>query len=633
MVLCCCRGTDATALPVNATMTLVAHCLTPLSESDSRALLSELRSSHPPDEQYTRWCLDQAAGNPFYLYSIARSENSYPQGATVPFDIHNLASSSYCSLDDASRTLLEASLFLGRFATVGRVQKIAEIDDGRLLMALRRLEGGGLITFRAGQLRLAHALLEDAIRGLVPGSVAAALQARVARSLEEEYEREGYSVPLAWAAAESWLAAGDNTAAMRLLRHCAAQAAAVGEPQAAAHTLGKISQSALSLTERANLQDEIISYAEVGGEPALLQQSLCERIEVAHAMGASTRAIQELQFRRLEVELQDGAHPMPSIGALMSVLTNGDACASLRTRAGIRLLAASDFLLDESLAIGTYAQLRKVFPLLSEGNYWRRRAELLYETVFGDQTRALALARQMLADFPQPSLTEANVIARHDVSYALYRLGHFELARPVLLAHHRYMLEHHVLSEALYALLLLMSSAISTGDLSEAADWLQQAEHSLSITGLPTQRRAGIYSVKATLALYASRFDEAERLVNEVCDNFPIVQTPRFGAIASSLKLRIKAARGDSATLTVLVAELQQTYERSGHLGDQDHVVEALWCAANSAGHANDASKLLIEYLSSRRREQTPPDASLRLTTASDPAWQQYSCRAPSTQR
>jgi hypothetical protein len=338
-------------------------------------------------------------------------------------------------------------------------------------------------------------------------------------------------------------------------------------------------------------------------------------------MGESNRVTQELEFRHLEVELQEGAHPARSIPSLMAVLTNDDACASLRTRAGIRLLAASDFLLDESLARNAYARLSEVLPLLPEGSYLRRRAEVLYETIFGDQTLALALAQQILGDYPEPSLAEANLNARHDASYALSRLGHFALARPVLLANRRYMLAHHVLSEAAHALLLLVSDALCTGDLSEAADWLQQAESSLSITGLPTQRRTGIYSAKANLALYAGKFDEAEALINEVSDQYPIAQTPRFRAITLSLKVRIMTARGDSAAIAALTGELRRTYDSAGHLGGQDHLVEALWCAAHSAGNKDDASKLLTEYLSSRRRELTPPEASLRLTTASDSAW------------
>jgi hypothetical protein len=227
-------------------------------------------------------------------------------------------------------------------------------------------------------------------------------------------------------------------------------------------------------------------------------------------------------------------------------------------------------------------------------------------------------------------LAEADLNARHDVSYSLSRLGYFELARPVLLANYRYMLAHHVLSEAFYALLLLMSNAICTGALLEAADWLQQAENSLPIAGLPTQRRAGMYSTKANLAIYAGRYDEAEALVNELCDLFPIVQTPRFGAITSSLKVRIEVARGRCAAVTALVAQLQNAYDRGGHLGGQDHLVEALWCAAYSAGNSAAASELLAGYLTSRRRELTSPDASLRLVTRVDPAWDQYRATASS---
>jgi hypothetical protein len=74
---------------------------------------------------------------------------------------------------------------------------------------------------------------------------------------------------------------------------------------------------------------------------------------------------------------------------------------------------------------------------------------------------------------------------------------------------------------------------------------------------------------------------------------------------------------------------LQRTYQRAGHLGGHDHLVEALWCAAHGSGNPADASKLLSEYLSSRRRELTQPEASLRSVTASDSAWERYCAPAP----
>jgi DNA-binding SARP family transcriptional activator len=629
MVLCCCRGTDATTLPLSAQTSTAVQRLSPLDNADSLALLTELRPTHPNDDQHTRWCLSQASGNPFYLHSLARQDIEHTRDDSVPFDIRNLASSLYFSLDANARALLESCLFLGRFASVRRVQETAEINGGPLLAALRRLEHSGLITFGAGELRLSHGLLEEAIRSLVPRTVAAALHARVAQCLETDYERQSYSVPLAWAAAESWLAAGDSNAAVRLLKHCAAQAAAIGEPRAAAHTLLKISPSDLSLTELASLQDEIITYAEAGGERLLLQETLRERIGVARALGTRIGEIQEFEFQYIEVDLQQGAHPAPWLDALKSLLTSESARTSLRVRAGICLLVASDLLLDEARARSTYSLLHGVLRLVPQESDLRRRAELVYETAFGSQRRALDVVQEILSEYPEPSLSQSSLRARHDVGYALSRLGHFSVAKPVLLANYRFMLAHHVLSEAFYSALLLADNALFAGDLNEAADWLANAESDTAVSELRKQQRAaGLYSTKANLALVTNALDEADALVSELCDRYPIVRTPRFGGIVAALKIRIKAARGHSLVLDPLVSELRDAYCRGGHLGGQDHIVEALWQVARSASDSSGASRLLTEYLGFRRRELTPPDSSLRTSTAADVAWNQYSTRS-----
>lgn len=193
MVLCCVRGGDMRSLPILSRTSPVAYSLRPLSAADSRSLTEELLSDRVHDADHLDWILTQAAGNPFYLQSLARQESHGAEASSPPVDICCLATSSYCSLDNQARMLLEACMCLGELATLPRVQQVAGFDDETLAASLRQLEHGGLITCARGELRLQHALLEQALRSLVPSSVAALVHARAARFLKARRVRRGRS--------------------------------------------------------------------------------------------------------------------------------------------------------------------------------------------------------------------------------------------------------------------------------------------------------------------------------------------------------------------------------------------------------------------------------------------------------
>lgn len=316
MVLCCCRSAEMDRVSSSSGALASVISLIPLTDSQSRAVLQELIPDERLDSVHVDWCIAQAAGNPFYLHALAQRDAADERDDSLPFDIRRLASSSYHSLDAPARALLEACLFLGKFSTMRRTREVAGIDSQYLVSALRTLEHRGLLTSTSGNLNLSHALLEEAIRPLVPTAVATALHDRIAAHLQAEYDSSGHSVALAWAAADHWLLAGDGSAALRLLRRCAAQAASVGEPSAAMRTLLKVPYADLPSADRASILDEAIGYADLAGDWLQVQSLLSERTSLARADRAARRVIKALQRRTIEATLEDCPDPSRWLDAL-----------------------------------------------------------------------------------------------------------------------------------------------------------------------------------------------------------------------------------------------------------------------------------------------------------------------------
>lgn len=620
MLYCAYRGIELEGSQLLKAETQVL-LLAPLTHDQSIAVLHELLPQRSADHAFLETCVAQAHGNPYYLHAIAQSRVDSDAEWDRPFDIRTFAASSYFSLTSDARTLFESSVLLGRFANLQRVRAIACLDGPPLLAALRILEDQGLLVFAQGELRCAHALLEDATRALIPSAVAAALHERIASYLENDASLQGYSPAITAAAAESWLAAGDAAAASRLLQHCAAHAARLGEPSVAASTLVRVPLQLLPVAERVSLLHHIVEYAEIAGNRELVCASLRDLLNASHELSSPAGTLQELEFRIIEADLLRGSQPVESLPPLTTLLANSAAPLANRARAGIRLLIAADMILDSSLAKSTITLLTPVLSELGRDDPLRLRAELIYETVFGDQRRALSLSVALLASHQTPSLTQATVNARRNVAFALSRMGLRSRANPVLTADYRFMAAHHVSSEAAYSALLLADHSLADGCTETASRWIDKAGTLVNKEPGYQSLQASYLTAVASVAVEEGRFEDAESVIAEAYEQFPAEGFQRFRSVVLAIRIKVQLARGLSALSFSDLEELQALYALGGHLGAQDSIVEALWLSEYAQGDAYQASVLLIEYLCERRRELGPPEASLRATTGADRAW------------
>lgn len=621
LVVCNHRSVNGARLLQTLSKTSTIIWLTPLSVPDSIALLTELLP-HSRDGDFTQWCIGEAAGNPYYLTVLARSANKKGIQHAVPFDIGNLASSSYLSLDSDSRTVLESCLFLGRFASLPRVQAITCLTGQALLVSLRQLEDEGLLLFANGELRLVHSLLEGALRPLVPSCIAAALHHRIGECLESECVEEGYPAPKVWAAAESWIAVGEFSSATRMLRRCAIRAASMGEHRLAAQALLHIPQPGATTAAFANILRDAVTYAETAGDLELVHSTLIQLLRLQEGLRSEKGEIAELELRIMEADLQHGISPDAYVAQLNTLLRNPAAPLTLRVRAGIRLLIAADLLLDASLANATNSALQFVFKKMPRDSSLRRRAQLIFATVFGDSDQALVQVSALLKEHPRPKLSQTTVFARRSAAFALSRMGRGDLAAPILLEDYQFMAAHHVTSEALYCSSILAENCLARGDLDGAGTWLKEAATAMQSEEPRTRYSAmGYFSNAANLALMEGRLDSADSFLESAREHCTEANSPRLLAVHTALRMLISFARGTTSVIAQSGEILRKLYERGGNLGGQDCVVAALWRYEHEIGSPAVANTLLDDYLRCRRREETKPEWLLRTYTATDPVW------------
>ncbi len=637
-VVACMRRPSQTLPLLNAAERTQFHSLGALSAEDSRSLLLDRQGLRPLRPEEVEWCLLHSSGNPFFLHSLARHcETSGGDFRALPSDIHSLAARSYHSLDENGRLLLEVSLLLGRHATLTRVGQVSQLSQPALLSALRQLEEHDLVRIDGGIVVGPHMLLHDALRALIPSGVAAVLARRIATVLTDECGNDAFVSGAALSAAECLIGISEHEAAFALLQRYAKQAAALGEPSAAAHLLSKLIRMPLDAATRCTALEEIVLYADAAGLRGLAAECLRERMSLARQLSEPADTIQAIQLRSLEADILNGGDLQLAVMPLASILDNPDSATPRRQQAILALLIIADAEYDATLAHRLYRTLEDdtsreavadCSDLVAEG--YLTRARLVYHTTFGDSNEARRIATGLLRRFPEPSMCPESRASRRFAAFSLYRLLLTSDARLALEAEYVMLQQNSIWSEALYSASLLTEIAISDGDLSSARTCF--AESTAILKGTDAHKLApnsGYASSAAMLAMLDGQYSEAEAILARPQAESGRMRTARYEAICGALRLRLYMMRGRLLDYPVLVTRLQELYLRGCSLGGQDTIAEMLWCHAVLAGNVNEASRLLGDYLLQHRREPGRAEWLLRHTTSADDAWAQGQRRPP----
>ena len=623
LVVACWRPRDRASLLFTPSSRASSHHLKPLSTQDSSDLLMELAPRGFLTPERLQWCITESGGNPFYLHSLSRLA---PESCALPFDITSLAAASYFGLGAPARLALESCLYLGTLATLNRLCEVTAQDDLSLASALRELECMDLVSMQGTLVRGPHSLLSDAIRTLIPTTVSALLHRRIATTLTTECESESYSIPLALAAARSWLASGDNDAAVALLRRCASDVAAIGEPSTAAAILSQLAYGGIPAESRCRLLDDIIAYADAGGERAVVARAIKERLHLATLLTEQPPTLRQLRFRLIDASLFNGGDLRSSVQQLTSIFEECPPDDELRLKCIATLLVIADAKYDALLAHAFSDQMRELTSRVTANEADALRALLVYHTTFGDRIQAIQIAGKLMERFPHPDMNEQCRTARSFASYALYRLMFHSEAKMILEEDYRFMSSKGVRSEALYAASLLTEIAIAAGEFDRAREWFHEVDAQLNGAAAHNfSPNSGYYSSAALFAMMDGRHADAERLLAIPLAEDHRMRTPRYEAILCALRLRSALMNGTLANEEALVSRLWELYEQGRELGGQDTIVELLWCSEVLAGRTLEASALLRSYLNTYRREGPPIEWSLRATSSADDAWLPFS--------
>ena len=595
--------------------------LPPLGQEEAESLAATVSPSI--GGEFRNRHIRQAAGNPFFLRASLTSAAAGASQECVSQDLASLASESYHSLSGRARIVLESCLLLGRYADVRRTARVSQLDDTDMVEALRELETRGLLSCSGGILQGPPPVLADALREKIPKSVESLLRGHIGALLASE-DPTDRSASLSIAAAEHLVAGGDRAQAFRLLQESAQQIASLGEPAAAARILTALQPSDLPSAQRKHVLDDIIGYADAGGERALSLAALRQQHTLAVAEGASQHERLALELRIVEARLLDGERRESAQVDLLALLSRaaGEPNVAVRCIADLLIIADAEF--DDETGNRLHEHLLSLKTALpNDVNVFR--AELVFHTSFGDTDKAYQLIDSLFAAHPEPTLNATCRRGRRFASFSLFRMLDFRRAEPMLLEDYLFTRKHSLLGEAMYAASLLTEFAISAGRFDDATSWFEKTTLMMrDAVAHKLSPNSGYYSSGALLSMLKGDYRAARAFIDAPQVEDARMSSPRYAGICEALRLRLALLENDRLSAACHASRLRKLFSRGARQGGQDPIAEVLWTydSQNDGGH--DASARLARYLRMERREPGPPWWLLKHSTETDACWREF---------
>jgi hypothetical protein len=230
--------------------------------------------------------------------------------------------------------------------------------------------------------------------------------------------------------------------------------------------------------------------------------------------------------------------------------------------------------------------------------------KLVFETVFGSNETAVAVARQTyesalaLDDIGVRLLTHSNVV------FALMRCGEIDLGIKYAAAVYNFAKEHRAWSTCATCSCLIAESHWFVGDPTQAQAWLDRANESVSRSA-GGDRGFQQASLTIMMALDRGDPDSAQRTLDWAEHEFPRLRTHRMAIAGKAFRVRINLHRGNPPGFQEL-GELIEGYKDHRDHGTGDLVVDTLIAALIRVGRENEASEIRHDYLTCHRKDRFP---------------------------
>lgn len=591
---------------------LVQIALPPLDEADSATLALAIAADYsaPLGEGLADWFAVASEGGPLYLRALVSHWLETGEAGGVPHSLLSVLDQRLNQLSTDALRVSQTTALLEKLATPELVKEVLELETFRLLDALEELARAGAMRQGQNYIEIHHLLAKSALAKLSRPSVSA-LRRRIGEVLASKLEQP--AAPLELVAGDNLALAGDLDGLARLNLKAFEFFIRAGEAHRA---IALYDASAPHLHDhpfRNELQSKLQDALYLGGQYARLLNSPNYLEQIATADPIWDTLHPEEVLRLLEAaDHSSNADDYADIAARALILAESPSiCSETRLRAAtltIRSAGNSSVPWHAKRAFETANQLMRqmvVEPFRVD------QVEMYYHTVFDSLDVAHSAAIRLAAHADSLADQNSRIKILADAAWALRMTGAVTEAKERFeaIAIEARSLRMHTRAAVAATFRSTLAFEIDE-DKSQAFYWLNFAAKLAEESGDAFTD----FTYQAHRARLAILTDDIETAKSGLA---AISNASGGHAIANSyvksLKIGLARLESDTDTIRKIAPQVGELAKHGNHLLGQDFRTAQLYQALVILDQPDDASRMLHEYVTSRRRDRTPLPAYLRI--------------------
>jgi tetratricopeptide (TPR) repeat protein len=369
-----------------------------LERADAAWLLDKLLAGgrSAPSSSVRDALLERGGGIPLVLLELVRSWQTAGDLAAVPATLAALMNARLTQLTPAARRTLQVSALLGTFSTLERLERVLQLPRSEFVDALAQLESTGILASDHAGVTHGHVLWAEAALSRLEPSVARVLHRHVAEHFDDEMV-VSLSPALLWESARHWESCGQIDRALSAIVRGAEHLASNGLYAEAAEAYERAVNRSGDATQQRTYIRRRIDLFRLSGAWAHLPEEVERHERLA-------MELDPMYDRHNDLELVKRQALYQRQGTTAALVEEAFACAhDERASVSHRIQASFDCVrygADSGryeIAEDGYNRLVALTPVTPDDRQYHALGQIYYQGDFGDQHRALEIAREWMA--------------------------------------------------------------------------------------------------------------------------------------------------------------------------------------------------------------------------------------------
>ncbi|MDB4877100.1 MAG: hypothetical protein JWM41_3546 [Gemmatimonadetes bacterium] len=390
-----------------------------LDEGATNELLDDLagQANRHMDPASREALMARGGGSPLFLRELTRQWGATGRCHELPGSLIAIFDTGLASLNRYALRTLQVAAVLDTYATLERIECVAELPRGTFIDAIADLEASGILTADARGSTYGHVLWAEAALSRLSRNVAKIIHRHAAERLRDELA-DGPSLSMLWECARHWDRAGHPDRARSCVVQGAEHLAENGFVIDAARAYRGVIQQAGDPAERLAFLRRRIELLRTAARWSELGEEIDKHEQLAVELNPAYDEHNELEIMRIHLSYDIGGDLANQMRHALRCALDPRGSSAHRLNAAKVCAKSADLVSPATLRL--VADVARDIPRTTDEARWDGAlTQLMYELRLGDRSTAVSIAESLASTAWHSEVHRGHALTACGEAYAI----------------------------------------------------------------------------------------------------------------------------------------------------------------------------------------------------------------------